>query len=208
MSYLFNADPEPKATHLRIFPTNILMIDHMGLNLKPMIEWILNNKKQGTFQINKLYEHKEFDDLVEKIRICSINFCNQMKYQAHTVDITDVWANVLEPGDMHPPHTHSNNILSGVFYLTGGPNIIFQDPRSGASVIDPVAERIIDNATVVEYEALPNRMMIFPAWLPHWVPINKMNGNRISISWNVMLQGKIGQDKQSSTWHDFNDSFK
>ena len=51
-------------------------------------------------------------------------------------------------------------------------------------------------------------MMIFPAWLPHWVPINKMNGNRISISWNVMLQGKIGQDKQSSTWHDFNDSFK
>ena len=115
---------------------------------------------------------------------------------------------VLEPGDMHPPHTHSNNILSGVFYLTGGPNIIFQDPRSGASVIDPVAERTIDNATVVEYEALPNRMMIFPAWLPHWVPINKMNGNRISISWNVMLQGKIGQDKQSSTWHDFNDSFK
>ena len=28
-----------------------------------------------------------------------------------------MWSNVLKPGETHRPHTHSNNILSGVFYV-------------------------------------------------------------------------------------------
>ena len=51
-------------------------------------------------------------------------------------------------------------------------------------------------------------MIIFPAWLQHWVPVNKMNVPRVSISWNVMLEGRVGGDLQSSDWHDIHDSFK
>ena len=46
-------------------------------------------------------------------------------------NITDMWSNVLKPGETHSFHTHSNNILSGVFYVdakqTSG--IMFTDPR-------------------------------------------------------------------------------
>ena len=102
----------------------------------------------------------------------------------------------------------TNNILSGVFFLTGGPNIIFTDPRAQAATIDPVKEHTVDNCNNVEYQALPKRMIIFPAWLQHWVPVNKMNVPRVSISWNVMLEGRVGGDLQSSDWHDIHDSFK
>ena len=39
-----------------------------------------------------------------------------------------MWANKLKKGDIHPPHTHSNNIFS-VYYLEGGSQIQFFDPR-------------------------------------------------------------------------------
>ena len=34
--------------------------------------------------------------------------------------------------------------------------------------------------------------VVFPSWLQHWVPSNK--GERITISWNVIMRGKYGED--------------
>ena len=208
---LFNADPEPKAARLRIFPTNLLLIDNIGVNIKPLYEYILKDYHENEtriYQMRELYKHKIFDDLIMQIQMNSTNFCSMLKYKYENLKVTDVWANVLQPGEMHPPHTHSNNILSGVFFLTGGSNIVFTDPRAQATTIDPVKEFTMDNCNNVEYQALPKRMIIFPAWLQHWVPVNKMNVPRVSISWNVMLEGRVGGDLQSSDWHDIHDSFK
>ena len=208
---LFNADPEPKATRLRIFPTNLLLIDNVGINVKPLYEYILKDyheNKTRIFQMRELHKHEIFNDLIVQIQMNCSNFCNMLKYKYEYLKVTDVWANVLQPGEMHPPHTHSNNILSGVFFLTGGSNIVFTDPRAQATTIDPVKEFTMDNCNNVEYQALPKRMIIFPAWLQHWVPVNKMNVPRVSISWNVMLEGRVGGDLQSSDLHDIHDSFK
>jgi len=35
-------------------------------------------------------------------------------------------------------------------------------------------------------------MYIFPSWLTHWVPINNTEYNRISVAWNVILRGEMG----------------
>jgi uncharacterized protein (TIGR02466 family) len=119
-----------------------------------------------------------------------------MKYYAEDIVITDMWANVLKPGEMHPPHTHSNNFLSGVWYLEsdGGAGIFFKDPRGEADVIVPrksVAN--IDNSSIVSFVSMTNRAIIFPAWFQHWVPINRSKKNRISISWNIQIKGQLGE---------------
>ena len=36
-------------------------------------------------------------------------------------------------------------------------------------------------------------MLLFPAWLQHYIPSNDSNKNRISISFNIMLRGIIGK---------------
>ena len=36
-------------------------------------------------------------------------------------------------------------------------------------------------------------MILFPSWLQHYVPINETKSNRISIAFNVMLKGKVGE---------------
>ena len=118
-------------------------------------------------------------------------------------EITDMWSNILKPGEAHRPHTHSNNILSGVFYVHSdeAAGIQFYDPRPQAGVLNPEVKGFTKaNATAWELKSTTNRMIMFPSWLQHLVPINNSDNNRISIAFNVMLRGIVGQstDYQSS----------
>ena len=88
--------------------------------------------------------------------------------------LTGMWANNMSSGGSHPPHTHSNNFLSGVFYLktdTASAQILFYDPRPQANVIVPRRkENIWENSNVVMFTPTENTGIIFPSWLQHFVP--------------------------------------
>ena len=92
-----------------------------------------------------------------------------------------------------------HNMLSGVYYVdaveTSG--IIFTDPRPQAGVIQPdVNKQILDNASIVKYDSATNRMILFPSWLQHYVPVNETNKNRISIAFNIMFKGLVGSSTE------------
>ena len=73
-----------------------------------------------------------FKPLADEIVNCSKIILEKFEYQFEDVEITSMWGNVLNRGNAHPPHTHSNNILSGVYYLQSGSPIQFFDPRPAA----------------------------------------------------------------------------
>ena len=112
------------------------------------------------------------------------------------VEITDTWGNVLEPGDDHLIHTHSNHVFSGVFYLTKGNPTIFLDPRPAADFFSLNYK----NSSQCFYgsraamPATPNTIVIFPSWLPHLVMVNREKETRKSISFNIIFRGKYGQE--------------
>jgi uncharacterized protein (TIGR02466 family) len=106
--------------------------------------------------------------------------------------MTGMWANMLKKGESHPPHTHSNNIFSGVYYLEDGAPIQFFDPRPQASVLHPNLEyTTFDNSSMMQFSSQKGMGLIFPSWLQHWVPAT--DKDRISISWNIILRGDYGQ---------------
>jgi hypothetical protein len=41
------------------------------------------------------------------------------------------WANYAKKGEFHPPHNHSNSLVSGVFYIRATENDTFADFESG-----------------------------------------------------------------------------
>ena len=105
-----------------------------------------------------------------------------------------MWSNHLRPGQSHPPHTHSNNLLSGVFYLNSefpATPIQFFDPRVQSSVLAPRKEPNKYNSNMVQFNCLPCTGYIFPAWLQHWVPPTPVD--RVSISWNILVRGQYGE---------------
>ena len=118
--------------------------------------------------------------------------CEKYEYLYDRLEFTGMWANKLKAGDIHPPHTHSNNIFSGVYYLERGSQIQFFDPRPQASVLHPNLKYTnFDNSGMVGFESSKGYGLIFPSWLQHWV--TKTNKTRISISWNILLRGDYGQ---------------
>ena len=126
------------------------------------------------------------------IGIITEKICEDLNYKYESIEMTGMWANKLVKGEVHPPHTHSNNIFSGVYYLEGGSQIQFFDPRPQASVLQIDVTKVTQsNASMLAFDSQKGAGLIFPSWLTHWVPVT--DKTRISISWNILLRGEYGQ---------------
>jgi len=190
--------------HDKLFSTHIFLIDNVIpekdiLDIRKHIISTYNSDTKNWQSIADLHKMIIYDTLTDKILEYSKNVFDKLELKYDSFRITDMWSNVLKPGETHRPHTHSNNMLSGVYYVdaveTSG--IIFTDPRPQAGVIQPdVNKQILDNASIVKYDSATNRMILFPSWLQHYVPVNETNKNRISIAFNIMFKGLVGSSTE------------
>ena len=190
--------------HDKLFSTHVFLFDGVLfsgdiLNIRKDITSSYNQETKNWQSKANLQKNIKYNLLSEKIVENTKKVFDTLSFEYQGFSITDMWSNVLKPGETHRPHTHSNNILSGVYYVeaqqTSG--IIFSDPRPQAGVIQPdVTKQHIDNASVIKYDSATNRMILFPSWLQHYVPINETKSNRISIAFNIMLKGKVGSSEE------------
>ena len=190
--------------HDKLFSTHVYLFDNVIdnnilLQIRKDITSSYNQTTKNWQSKANLHRNVLYDKLTHKVVENTKNVFDDLKYEYKGFNITDMWSNVLKPGETPRPHTHSNNILSGVFYVdaeqTSG--IIFTDPRPQAGVIQPdVTQQFVDNASLIKYDSMTNRMILFPSWLQHYVPTNETNKNRISIAFNVMLKGKVGSSEE------------
>ena len=196
--------------HQQIFATNIFLLDHfipMSTESERSILYGMKNYINDLWQKRDydnnwqtksadLHKNKEFEHFTKLVLKTGKDICNTLGYDVEDLIITDMWANVLKNTEYHPMHTHSNNFLSGTYYLQSdqGASIVFHDPRPAADVIVPrKKEKNTLNSSLLSYASKTNRAIFFPAWLPHWVQQNKSNNKRISIAWNMQVKGQVGE---------------
>ena len=190
----------------KLFPTTIQVFDNVleVEYIDSMVDDITRSSKEvgrkENWQSNhnpKLHENLKYKALGDRVLELSKVYIDDLKFEYEEHYITDMWSNILKPNETHSPHTHSNNLVSGVFYLQSNddsPAITFIDPRPQTSVLQPLQKEYTkDNSTMYYYPAKVNRMVLFPSWLQHYVPKNNSNNNRISIAFNVMLRGQVGR---------------
>ena len=147
--------------HDKLFSTHVYLFDNAIdnnslLQIKKDISSSYNKTTKNWQSIANLHNNKLYDNLTHKIVENTKKVFDNLQYEYQGFNITDMWSNVLKPGETHRPHTHSNNILSGVFYVeaeqTSG--IIFSDPRPQAGVIQPdVTKQHVANASVIKYDS-------------------------------------------------------
>jgi uncharacterized protein (TIGR02466 family) len=111
----------------------------------------------------------------------------------YTVEITEMWGNILYMGDDHECHNHPNHVFSGIFYLTEGSPTHFIDPRPANSVFRLNIDPHNDSSTKVAIRAVPNQLLIFDSWLLHYVKTNKTPNTRKTISFNIIFRGDYGE---------------
>ena len=165
------------------------------MEVKDMITHITTTKKNHTINTeDDLHTISYFADFRDEVLNVSKTYMEDLKYEYDKLEITGMWANKLPVGEVHPPHTHSNNFLSGVYYLKASGDtspIQFFDPRPQAHVLRPRNEPIWENSSMLQFNSVTGMGFIFPAWLMHWVPPTQ--DERISISWNILVRGNYGE---------------
>ena len=181
----------PKEKQMRTFkcfPTSIhevkLNID--SLDKKQMLQYVQLNSKD-----DDLHMMSYFKPLANKILECSKKILKDGGYEFDKIEITNMWGNLLSEGQSHAPHTHSNNILSGVYYLQSGSPIQFFDPRPAATILKPRNTPNWDNSGMIQFDSVEDIALFFPSWLMHWVP--STSKERASIAWNVIVRGEYGE---------------
>jgi len=103
-------------------------------------------------------------------------------------EITEMWTNIRKTNQPHPPHVHANNDYSGIYYIDECTSTFFLDPRQQNLTTD-----LGFNQPVRKIRGEPNKCVIFPSWLMHWVPNNDQPTDRKTISFNIKYRGKIGK---------------
>jgi len=196
----------------QVFATNIFVQDDFvfeetSLYMKNYIQklWQDRSNNQNWQTDPDLHTKEEFKIFSDMVLERSKEIIKILDYAVEDIAITDMWGNVLRKGEVHPPHTHSNNFLSGVYYLYSdkAAGIQFFDPRPSSDVLVPKkTNKTHNNSNLLSFASKTNRAVFFPSWLQHWVPQNISEKNRISIAWNVQLKGEVGEhnEYQSATF--------
>lgn len=109
--------------------------------------------------------------------------------RGRSIRLTDLWVNIMPPAASHSLHLHPLSFISGTYYVVtprGCPGLKFEDPRldryMAAPPRLPSARR--ENQLHATYPAKAGNVILFESWLRHEVPPNRVDGERISISFN------------------------
>ena len=110
------------------------------------------------------------------------------------------WPNVNRLGDYHDAHNHPGSYLSGTFYLkvptvkepmrnrddVRPSHITFYDPRPGINMNSISKDPYVDPEFTVLPE--PGLLMIWPAFLNHFIHPNLSKETRVTVSFNIVLK--------------------
>ena len=184
-----------------IFPTPIWSID-FDFDLERIKEFVLEEKEKidsrkisnvGGWQsidyyVNDLPEElfKTFFSRVEKIaQQCFYDYGTSQK-----PIIDNIWFNVNEKGDYNLSHFHAGPLLSACFYISANEDsgsIVFERPPHEDYIISSKVGLSTTrlSASKWRYQAVENRLLIFPAWLTHKVEQSNSDQSRISMAFNI-----------------------
>lgn len=112
-----------------------------------------------------------------------------MDLRRRTISLSDIWVNIMPPTAAHSLHLHPLSFISGTYYVAtprGCPGLKFEDPRLSKFMAAPPklpgARR--ENQMHVTYPAEAGNVILFESWLRHEVPPNRVDAERISVSFN------------------------
>lgn len=186
-----------------LFPTPVAGFE-LGRDLsKVEREYLLNletrpNSGNTTSIESYVLDQPELHSLMEFLNNSLQEYFNAVyvpKYDAK-LSITQSWVNYTEPGQFHHKHTHSNSLVSGVFYIQAKKETdklhFFKDDYRQIKVT--AKDFNLYNSQSWWLAAATGTLYLFPSSLTHMVEQVKGEATRISLSFNTFPRGIIGEE--------------
>jgi uncharacterized protein (TIGR02466 family) len=142
--------------------------------------------------LNELHRFSStFEGLERRITRHVRKFARELELdlRGREIRMTDCWVNIMPPSAAHSLHLHPLSFISGTYYVAtpqGCPGLKFEDPRLDRFMAAPprLAGAKPSNKAHVTYPAKAGNVILFESWLRHEVAQNRVDAERISISFN------------------------
>lgn len=127
-------------------------------------------------------------------------FFNLLKVKdIEEIYITQSWSNITEKGKSHHIHSHPNSIISGVLHFNEDDSSInFHSPSPPFCLDFNFLEYNILNSTLWRFPTKKYGLILFPSTLKHNVNTQEIARDRISLSFNTWIKGKVGDENTST----------
>ena len=156
----------------------------------------VDENNEGCFRSTYEYD-KELDWLRETIRdfIVDISkfyiehdktYKDKISQEEQKVDMS-FWTNVNEPGSINVLHSHKGESFACTYNLQteGTGNLVFRNPANTLNDCNSKSPFV----RYMSIEPKDGDLLVWPAWIPHEVEINKSDKQRINIASNIKLVG-------------------
>lgn len=106
-----------------------------------------------------------------------------------TLQLEDLWINILPEGGSHGLHIHPHSVISGTTYVAmpeGASALKLEDPRLGFMMGAPARRKGAreELRTFIYEKPAVGDVLLWESWLRHEVPMNMSEDERISVSFN------------------------
>lgn len=104
-----------------------------------------------------------------------------------TYKIKSSWSSLFKPRDFGHVHAHGYNDISGVYYHKTNNHdgdIFFLSPNTHLAT----SYCYEHTHWVWEHKPLQGKLLLFPSWLQHGIKTNETEDERISISFNIVVE--------------------
>ena len=160
---------------------------------------VYKNAGNTTSNDNYILNNKLFKDLKTDLDLIVQDYFQKVisSTDAITPYITQSWLNYTETNQYHHQHTHSNSLVSGVFYINCDElfdKIIFFDDKY-KTIKPDIKEWNLWNSQSWWFPVKTGNIILFPSSLSHMVETKQGTNTRISLAFNVFIKGTIGNNK-------------
>ena len=142
--------------------------------------------------MNELHRFSStFADLEIKLTKHVRAFSRQLDFdlRGRQIHLSDIWVNIMPPTAAHSLHLHPLSFISGTYYVQtpkGCSGLKFEDPRLSKFMAAPprLPTHRRENKIHTTYAAEAGNVVLFESWLRHEVAANRVDEERISVSFN------------------------
>ena len=192
-----------EATINGIFPTPIYM-SKLDRELTPLeLKFVDKSKKDSHKNIgntvsnnNYILNQRPFFNIKKELDKKVQDYFKKVlsTTDAVTPYITQSWLNFTETNQFHHKHSHSNSLVSGVFYINCHKEFdkIKFFKESHKTIQLEIKDWHIWNSETWWFPVKTGDIIMFPSSLTHMVETKEGTNERISLAFNVFIKGTIG----------------
>lgn len=132
-----------------------------------------------------------FAELVKSLDLHVAAFAEACAFDLgdRTLELEDLWINILPEGGIHSGHLHPHSVISGTTYVAmpeGTSALKLEDPRLPMLMAAPPRRADAPEGMRTFHYEQPKvgDVLLWESWLRHEVPMNMTEDDRISVSFN------------------------